>query len=143
MPTMNKIETFLIFSLFLVMSNTSKKPRNIEPYFIYKSVKCTTSKITISNVKCFVKAYSRTNATLNVYANLTRSIYSMNVMYDHSYRSLSNSQRSIINVTTEICSILNGTASNPVLEWVRGMIKELDSVLHPCPYEVSLKRAGL
>jgi len=40
-------------------------------------------------------------------------------------------------VTFEACPVLNGTANNPVFQWVMGNLPNLKKVLHACPYKVS------
>lgn len=46
-------------------------------------------------------------------------------------------------MTFEACSLLNGTANNPVFQWVMGNLPDLKKVLHACPYKVSSWRETL
>lgn len=133
---------FIILVAFCFILTMSRRNHQLEPYFIYKSVKCTSSNITLSGFKCFVKAYSRTNATLNIFVNISKPVFKAYVTYDHRYKSLSNSQRSIINSTSEVCSILNGTENNIVFKWIIEQIPILGSILHPCPYQVRFREFG-
>lgn len=97
---------------------------------------CWSSNKTLSGHKCFVKAYSRKNTTMNVFVNLTRPLFDVKARYDLTYKYLTNSQRSIINSTIEICEFLNGTGSNPVFKWIVGLMENFKHLLHECPYEV-------
>jgi len=100
------------------------------------STKCDSSNKSVSGYKCYIKAYSRTITTLNVFVNLTETIFNAKFNYDLTYKSISNSYRSIINVTFEACSVLNGTANNPVFQWVMGNLPDLKKVLHACPPKI-------
>ena len=133
---MLEIKIFTLFVIFSSCFSAREQNRIFEPYFRFKSTQCSSSNKSLSGYKCFVKSYSRKNATLNVFVNLTRPVNFVNVQYDFTYRSLSNSQRSIINATFEVCSILNGTGSNPVFQWLLGLAPDLKQGLHPCPYQV-------
>lgn len=133
--------TSIIF-LFILISSTSstsqKRKQNFDPYFRFKSINCSSSFITLSSFKCFIKAYSRRNTTLNVYMNITKPLFKANVIFDLKYKSISNSQRSIINITTEGCSIVNGTVTNKLFNWLIGNIPLLKRIIHACPYEVCI-----
>ncbi|CAH1733836.1 unnamed protein product [Chironomus riparius] len=133
---MLKSKFFLLFLYFSMNFAARVQKQNLEPYSRFKSIHCNSSNITVSGYKCYIKAFSRTNTTTNIFVNLTRPVHSFNVRYDLRFKSLSNSQRSIINTTLEVCSILNGTGSNPVYKWFIGMMPELEELLHPCPYKV-------
>ncbi|KAL7011599.1 hypothetical protein ACKWTF_014342 [Chironomus riparius] len=130
------IKLFIISVILSERVSTAARIQNSQPYLRFKSIKCNSSNKTISGYKCFIKAYSRTNTTINVFVNLTEPHFKADLNYDLTYKSLSNSYRSIINVTYEICSILNGTGSNPVFQWVVGHIPNLREILHVCPYKV-------
>jgi len=133
---MSIFKLFLLFLYFSQVFAMRTQKQNFEPYSRYKSVNCSASQISVSSFKCFVKAYSRTNTTLNIIANISRPLYSVDIQFDFRSKSLSNSQRSIINTTFEICSILNGTMSNPVYNWILGMSPVFKNILHSCPYQV-------
>lgn len=128
---------FLIILIYCILNNSASK-QNLDPYMRYTNVKCLTSNATISSFKCFIKSYSRYNSTLNIFVNLTRSIFDIKVRYDFRHKSLSNSQRSIINSTVDICQFLNGTITNPIFKWIIGMVPKLEKLLHTCPYEVCI-----
>jgi hypothetical protein len=130
---------FQVCLLFVIISSTSSLKQELEPYMRFTNVKCLTSNISVSGFKCFIKSYSRRNTTLNVFVNLTKSIHDIKVRYDLRYKSLSNAQRSIINTTIEVCSFLNGTDTNPVFKWLIGVIPNLSTFLHPCPYQVCVE----
>ncbi|KAL7011598.1 hypothetical protein ACKWTF_014341 [Chironomus riparius] len=127
---------FVLILYFSQILAFRQQKKSFEPYSRFKSVKCSASLISLSSFDCFVKAYSQRNTTINAVANVTKPIFVVNIRYDLRFKSLSNSQRSIINATTEICSILNGIASNPVYQWILGMMPEFKQSLHPCPYQV-------
>ena len=129
-----KIFVFILYSSQIFGSR--QQNQNFEPFSRFKSVKCTATNISVSSFDCFVKAYSQRNTTLNVIVNFSKPLNIINIRYDFRAKSLSNSQRSIINATCEVCSILNGTASNPVYQWLLGMMPELKQSIHPCPYQV-------
>ena len=133
---MSNFKLFLLIFYFFQSFASRIQKQNFDPYSRYKSINCSASLITLSSFECFVKAYSRTNTTLNIIANISRPIYFVKIQFDLRAKSLSNSERSIINVTFESCSILNGTMSNPVYHWVMGMMPALKQILHPCPYQV-------
>jgi hypothetical protein len=126
----------VFFTILSICCAARKQKQNSEPYNRFKSTKCTSSNISLSGYKCFIKSYSRSNTTLNVLVNLTIPVNFVKLNYDFTYKSLSNSQRSIINATFELCAILNGTGSNPVFKWIIGMMPQLAELLHPCPYQV-------
>ena len=130
------LKLFLIILQFSQVSLSRVRIQDLEPYSRYKGVKCHSSNITLSFYKCFIKANSRKNTTYNIFVNISRPIYSANLHFDFRYRSISNSQRSIINSTFEICSILNGTESNVLFKWIIGQMPNLVQLLHPCPYQV-------
>jgi len=133
---MSFLKLFLLILYFSEVFASRPQKQNFEPYSRYKSVNCSSSLITLSSFNCFVKATSRTNTTLNIIANISRPVYSVDIQFDFRSKSLSNSQRSIINTTFEACSVLNGTMSNPVVNWVLGFMPALKKILHPCPYQV-------
>lgn len=125
--------TVIILLIHLTMSVRRK---NLEPFIRFTGVKCHSSNKSVSFYKCFIKAYSQRNTTLNSITNLTRPVFDVKFSYDLTYKSLSNSYRSIINVTFEACSLLNGTANNPVFHWLMSNIPDLKDVVHACPYKV-------
>lgn len=127
---------FKIFLLFVIFSNIFPLKQDLDPYMRYTNVKCLTSNCSMSGFKCFIKSYSRLNTTLNVFVNLTKPLFDLKVRYDFRHKSLSNSQRSIINSTVDVCSFLNGTDTNPIFKWILGVVPNLAKLLHPCPYEV-------
>ena len=133
---MSNIKFVLLFLFFVQVSSLRRQKQTFEPYSRFKSVKCHTSNITVVDFKCFIKANSRRNTTLNMIANITRPVFTSIGRYDFRSKSISNSQRSIINATVDLCSFLNGTKSNPVAEWILGMMPELKKLIHPCPYQV-------
>lgn len=132
---MSSLQVFLIILLFSTISSSRNNNKKLEPYSRYKSVNCDSSNVTLSSFKCFIKAYSRTNTTANFLVELKRPIFKVNCRFDLRFKSLSNSQRSIINSTAEICSILNGTGTNLLYKWFVGMMPELETLIHPCPYQ--------
>ena len=133
---MSKFKLYVFILYFSQIFGSRTQKLNFEPFSRFKSVKCTASNISASSFDCFVKAYSQRNTTLDVIVNFSKPLYIINIRYDFRAKSLSNSQRSIINATCEVCSILNGTASNPVYQWLLGMMPELKQSIHPCPYQV-------
>ena len=134
---MFKIFLILIFLIFFSHLITSARIKNTDPYMRFTSIKCQSSNKTLSGFKCFIKANSQRNTTLNVFVNITRPLFRVKCCYDLNYKSLSISQRSIINVTFEACSLLNGTASNPVFNLVMSNTPDLLRAVHACPYKVS------
>jgi hypothetical protein len=127
----------LLSAIFLEISAVPARRQNTVPYVRFTSAKCDSSNKSVSGYKCYIKAYSRKNTTLNVFVNLTKPIFKLAFNYDLTYKSISNSYRSIINVTFEACSMLNGTAENPVFKWIMGNLPDLKTALHACPYKVS------
>jgi hypothetical protein len=127
----------LLSAIFLDIPSISARRQNAEPYLRFTHVKCDSSNKSVSGCKCYIKAYSRTNTTLNIFVNLTRPIFSAKFSYDLTYKSISNSYRSIINTTIEVCSFLNGTVGNPVFQWLMLNMPDLKRALHACPYKVS------
>ena len=128
-----------LFTIFLFILSFPVRKQHSEPYLRFTSTKCDSSNKSVSGYKCFIKAYSRTNTTLSVFVNLTKPIFKVKFNYDLTCKSISNSYRSIINVTFEACSLLNGTASNPVFQWIMGNLPDLKKLLHVCPYKVSFR----
>lgn len=134
---------FIFFIIFQSASLINPRRRfNFEPYIRYTGIKCWSSNSSISSYTCFIKSYSRDNSTLNICLNLTRPIFNVKGRYDMTFKYLTNSQRSIINATLEICEHFNGTISNPVLKWILGMNRNLDRLIHPCPYKVCCSGDG-
>lgn len=132
-----KLSAFMIiFTLFFMQFQAARK--HFEPYIRYTSIKCTSSNKTICDFKCFIKAYSRRNTTLNVIVNISRPLFKVTARFDYSIKSLANSKRSVINSTFDVCTYLNGTTSNPVFKWIIGVLPGIEVLLHPCPYQVSL-----
>lgn len=127
----------LIFYFSLVFAPRARK-QDLEPYSRFKSIKCLSSNSSVSNFKCIIKAYSQINTTTSIFVTLSKPVFLVYVRFDFRHRSLSNSQRSIINVTFEICSILNGTQTNPVYKWIIGLLPGMEKYLHPCPFKVLL-----
>lgn len=134
---MFKIILLSIFFTFLIHLASSARNQNYEPYQRLKSTNCQSSNKSVSGYKCYIKAYSQKNTTLNVFVNLTRPLFFVKISYDLTFKSISNSYRSIINVTFEACSILNGTANNAVFNWIMDSFQSFKKMLHACPYEVS------
>ena len=133
---MCSIKVFLLILALLINLTSPARKATIYPYIRFTKIKCLSSSNSLSGYDCFVKAYSRTNTTINIFVNLTRPLYSVKARYDLTYKYLTNSQRSIINSTLEICEFLNGTTSNPVFKWIVGFMKNFDQMLHTCPYTV-------
>ena len=135
---MSKFKLFVFILCFSQILGSRPQNQNIEPFSRFNSVKCTASEISVSSFNCFVKAYSQRNTTLNFIVNISKPLFDLNIRYDFRTKSLSNSQRSLINATFEVCSILNGTGSNPVFQWIIGLTPGLKKMLHHCPYQVCL-----
>lgn len=133
---MHKIIFIVSFLILFSSLATSAKIQNFEPYQRLTSLKCQSSNKSVSGYKCFVKANSRKNTTLNVFVNFTRPLFVIKISYDLTFKSISNSYRSIINVTFEACSLLNGTANNLVFHWIMENFPDLRQLLHACPYKV-------
>ncbi|KAL7011602.1 hypothetical protein ACKWTF_014345 [Chironomus riparius] len=120
---------FLILSSILLMNCGSPARKTTSyPYIRFTAMKCWSSNKSLSGYNCYVKAYSRTNTTMNAFVNLTRPLFAVKARYDLTYKYLTNSQRSIINSTLEICEFLNGTESNPVFKWIIGLMENLDQL---------------
>ena len=130
-------KVFFIILTFTAVLFAARRKESPEPYLRYRSIKCAGSPKSVSSFKCYIKAYGRKNTTLNIISNLTRPFYRSYITYDWNYKSLSNSLRSIINATTEVCQFLNGTGNHPVMNWIFGMMPSLKNIIHPCPYEVN------
>ncbi|KAL7011601.1 hypothetical protein ACKWTF_014344 [Chironomus riparius] len=126
-----------VLNLFSIILATRVRNNSFEPYSRFTKILCSSSNVTISEFKCFIKAYSQKNTTLNISVNISRPIFDVKAQYNFGSRSLSNSQRSMINVTIDFCEVLNGTGTNPVFNWLIGMVSEL-KILHPCPYKVCM-----
>lgn len=133
---MTILKFLVTFLMILMIFSSPVHKQNSDPYVRLKSIKCDASNESVSGYNCFIKAHSRTNTTMNIFVNLTRPIYSTKISYGLTYKSLSNSQRTIINVSYELCSVLNGSDSNPVFQWVMGNLPALQKYIHACPYEV-------
>ena len=134
---MSKIIFITISLILLSHLATSARIKNTEPYMRFTSTNCHSSNKSVSGYKCYIKANSQRNTTLNVFVNLSRPLFYVKFSYDLNYKTVSNSQRSIINVTFEACSMLNGTAANPVFNWVMSNMPDLQKAVHACPYKVS------
>jgi len=122
--------------------------------FKYTDVKCASSNKTISSELplCFIKAYSRRNSTLNIILRTLIPVYQLMVSfklnisiinllilqlrYDLSHSTTTNSYRSVINTTIDVCSFLNGTEANVATKWIIDQLKESigSRFFHSCPY---------
>ncbi|CAH1733837.1 unnamed protein product [Chironomus riparius] len=135
---MCSINFLILSSILLINCGSPARKTTSYPYIRFTAMKCLSSSKSVSSFDCYVKAYSRTNTTMNVFVNLTRPIFAAKARYDLTYKYLTNSQRSIINSTLEICEFLNGTSANPVFKWIVGFMKNFDQMLHACPYTGNL-----
>ena len=133
---MSSFKLVVLAFCFLQIFAARTQKQELEPYSRFRSIQCSSSNLTLTVLTCFVKAYSRKVTTITVNVNITRPLYSANLHYEFRSKSISNSQRSIINVTFNICSILNGTGSNPVFQWLIGHVPQFKSIVHPCPFLV-------
>lgn len=107
---------------------------------IIKKVTCSASNITIRpDYKCSAKAFSRTDQKMNVCFNLVKPIYDFYLALDVSYKTTTNSYRSVINSTIDLCGYMNGTNSNPLAKYAMDMARNSvpPGLIHPCPYSVS------
>jgi len=70
-------KNILLFAIILLICCTIQISSK---FFKFRSIKCTSSNKTLqSDFKCFLKAYSRRNTTLNIIATITDPIYDMKV----------------------------------------------------------------
>lgn len=126
--------TFIFLVALLICQNASFG------HSIIKKVTCRASNITVRpDYKCNAKAFSRADQRMNVFFNLVKPIYDFYVSLDVSYKTTTNSYRSIINSTMDICGYLNGTSSNPLAKYYVDMVRNSvpPGFIHPCPYSVS------
>jgi hypothetical protein len=130
------IKIMVLFVTFLLIYSAPARKQNLEPYVRFRSIKCSSSNKSLSGYKCYIKAYSQKNTTLNIFFNLTKPAFKLIFNYDLTLKSISNSYRSIINVTYELCSVLNGTAENPIFQWTIGNFPDFKRLMHRCPYKV-------
>lgn len=100
-------------------------------------VKWTASNISASSYKCFLKAYSRRNVTVTVFANISRSLYDYKMRHELLFSDIGNAKRTIINETIDMCAFLNGTNTNVLFKWIVGVLDaNFKKYVHPCPYFV-------
>jgi hypothetical protein len=106
-----------------------------------KMMTCNSSNKTIlPDYKCFAKAYSRNNQTMNVLMFFPKPVYEAFVALEVSYKTTTSpNYRTLINSTIDVCGFLNGTNNNPLVKWFFSVIRESlpKNFLHPCPYIVS------
>ncbi|KAG5668974.1 hypothetical protein PVAND_016878 [Polypedilum vanderplanki] len=93
----------MLIKVFIILTTNFAANSRDEPLVKFTSVKCTSTKSIIS--KCFVKAYSRKNTTLNVYLNITKEFKELNVNFMIQYRHLIPQYRTIVNVTFDFCRV--------------------------------------
>ncbi|KAG5667596.1 hypothetical protein PVAND_015572 [Polypedilum vanderplanki] len=73
---------------------------------------------------------------MSIQVKLTRPIFKAVMNYEISYKVRSNFYQTIINVTFNVCEVLNGTADNPMFQWIIGfMSPNFKTLLHSCPYK--------
>jgi hypothetical protein len=104
-----------------------------------KMMTCNSSNKTLLYYKCFAKAYSRKNQTMNILVSLAKPVYEVSIALEMSYKTTTSpNYRTIINATVDVCGYLNGTNSNPLGKWYFGILRESlpENLLHPCPYTV-------
>jgi len=113
----------------------------------FKSIKCSSSNKTLApDYKCFIKAYSRRNTTINMSGTIMSPIYDAkgHLLLTYEYMKKGN-PRTMINATADVCSFLNGTKSDVLMKWVIGIIGHYmpAGLVHSCPYVSYLTCYGL
>jgi len=106
-------------------------------YYKFHAMTCSSSNKTISPAySCFIKTAAG-KTTMNIRANVTTPIYSLKIRYDVTHEaSKENVERTVLNVTLDICSFLNGTNKDPASKWFFKLLGKsfVKGFLHPCPY---------
>lgn len=123
---------FIFFSLltFIFAANPYE-----DAWLKFTSAKCSSSGKTMTQ-KCFIKAYSRKNSTLNVLVNITSQINEAKVNFEVRHKSLSNYYRTIINITFDFCKAMENK-DNILMNWLLQLWSEnFRNNLHKCPYKV-------
>lgn len=103
-----------------------------------RSIECSVDNSTYQINYCNVKAVSRQVVLINIGFNILRTLKSpiyIHVIYNYRfgtiYREMINSQK------VEICSILSGKATNPIIIITIDLLKKAyPDFIHPCPYEI-------
>lgn len=125
--------------------------------FNFKSVQCSSSNKTLDRLSCVLNRYSKSNSSLSMSMNFTRSSYNLTVRniellknyyktvcfqqmhFEMSYSSPPYPYRSLIKIeNAQVCELLNGTRNNPAIKWIFELAKETipNEDLHSCPYFV-------
>jgi hypothetical protein len=105
-----------------------------EPVVKFTSAKCTSTNTSL-NYKCFVKAYSRKNSTLNASFNITRELTEASMNFEVRYRAM-NQFRTIINMTLDFCGAMK-SRNNLMVNWLLNVWSDnFRNNLHECPYKI-------
>lgn len=131
---------FIFFGQFF-LGIKLRKLSHQENYFNgvrFKSVKCQSDNITVVIKYCYLKAVSRKIVTLNFGIKLlvpyTKPYYIHSVFF---YRYGTIFREIIDTKKLEICGILDGLDTNPLVKLVVDMMKSRmpENILHKCPYK--------
>ncbi|KAL7014214.1 hypothetical protein ACKWTF_015806 [Chironomus riparius] len=137
---MNFWTCLLIFVFFIqhfieIQSKSEDKFQYIGARF--KSIKCQSDNITVITKYCYLKAVSRKVVTLNFGVKLlvlySRPYYIhsvLNYRYGTIFRQIIDTKK------IEVCGILDGIDTNPLVKLVFDMIKSRmpANIFHKCPY---------
>ena len=127
---------FIIFVIIVqILSEFHSKPQ--DNYGIrFKSVKCQSDNKTIMVKYCYLKAVSRKIVTFNV--GLKYLIPHIKPLYLHAifYYRYGTIFRQIIDLKKlEVCAILDGADTNPLIKLIIDMVKrKAPKMIHKCPY---------
>ncbi|CAO1313183.1 unnamed protein product [Diamesa hyperborea] len=108
--------------------------------FRFTKIECWTSGITLKpNYQCYVKAYSRTYAAMNVNWTFNRPLTDFKASVTMEYKYVTTFRQTYATESVDFCSLMNkNTIPNVFYEMVFNAIRDsgLDSILHHCPYNV-------
>jgi hypothetical protein len=132
-----KLSCSLIRIIFILCIAWSSEGYNTK----FKNVKCTSSNRSVfSNYTCFVKAYNRKSAVLNVRVKFLKPLSEIYSNFSLYYKqSTSIYYRKIMSGHVNYCDFLNDQNDNPVTKWILTVIRKSlpKNTFHPCPYDVS------
>ena len=134
--------TCLLISAFLIQHFIEIQSKSEDNFHYigarFKSIKCQSDNITVITKYCYLKAVSRKVVTLNFGVNLlvlySRPYYIhsvLNYRYGTIFRQIIDTQK------IEVCGILDGIDTNPLVKLIFDMIKSSmpANIFHNCPYK--------
>lgn len=130
---------FVIFTLtvHIFLEIQSKTEDNFQNFAIrFKSVKCRSDNKSVITKYCYLKALSRKIVTLNLGLNFLiphkKPYFVQGILY---YRYGTIFRQAVDTKKVEICGIIDGVDTNPLVRLLVNIVKyKAPNLVHKCPY---------